>query len=221
LTPWRIGRGWSEPELRRQLADLAARPASRAGELSLALPGQPGARPSAELPGQPAPASPWTVQRVQAPLGHEPPGPPLPDSLFARARKAIHGYRFADPRITHGHFDRAAPLLGRNILVEVQVLLIHLLVGLRVGAVLDEADDLETRFGIRLDTLQGHILDGAEWIEIAKDRRTGTVWLRIGARWRQGTMPAWWMGLGFRLFGPTIQVRWRRQALQRLRALAH
>ena len=220
LTPWRIGRGWSEPELRRQLADLAARPASRAGAPSLVLPGHPGARRSAELPGQPELASPWTVQRVQAPLGHEPPGPPLSAGLFARARQAIHGYRFADPRITHGHFDPASPLLGRNILVEVQALLIHLLVGLRVGAVLDEADDWETRFGVRLDTLQGHILDGAEWIEIVKEHRTGTVWLRIGARWRRGAMPAWWMGLGFRLLGPTIQTRWRRQALRRLRALS-
>jgi uncharacterized protein (UPF0548 family) len=208
LTPWRIGRGWSEPALRRQLADLAARPASRAGELS------------AEIVSPAGPTSPWTVQRVQAPLGHEPPGPPLPDGLFARACRAIHGYRFADPRITRGHFDSASPLLGRDILVEVQVLLIHLLVGLRVGAVLDETDDRETRFGVRLDTLQGHILDGAEWIEIIKEHQTGTVWLRIGVRWRQGRMPAWWMGLGFRLFGPTIQARWRRQALRRLRALS-
>jgi uncharacterized protein (UPF0548 family) len=208
LTPWQIGRGWSEPALRRQLGDLAARPASRAGE------------PSAESSRHAGPASPWTVERVQAPLGYEPPGPPAPDGLFARAREAIYGYRFADPRITRGHFDPASPLLGRDILVEVRVLLIHLLVGLRVGAVLDETDDRETRFGVRLDTLQGHILDGAEWIEIAKEHRTGTVWLRIRVRWRPGTLPAWWMGLEFRLLGRTIQARWRRQALRRLRALS-
>jgi uncharacterized protein (UPF0548 family) len=203
-TPWQIGRGWPEPALRSQRAALASRAASRA----------------ADPPTGTEPAATWTAERVRAPLGHEPPGLPLPDGLFARARRALQEYRFADPRITRGHFDPASPLLGRDILVEVRVLLIHLLVGLRIGAVLDEADEQETRLGIRLDTLQGHILDGAEWIEIAKDHRTGTIWLRIAVRWRPGRLPAWWMGLGLRLFGHTIQARWRRQALRRLRALA-
>jgi hypothetical protein len=161
----------------------------------------------------------WTDERFQAILGHESPGPPLQDGVFARVNQAIRGYRFADPRITHGHFDPGKPLLGRDILVEIQVLVTHLLVGLRVGAVLDEAAPSQTRFGIRMDTLAGHILDGAEWIEVAKDHQTGAVWLHLGVRWRPGRLPTWWMGLGFRLLGRTIQARWRRQALRRLRAL--
>jgi uncharacterized protein (UPF0548 family) len=182
--------------------------------------------PPAELstplapPGAPPPLTRgWTVERHETRLGHEPPGPPLADGLFARARLALHEYRFADPRITHGHYDPLAPLLGRDLLVEARALIVHLLVGLRVSAVLDRADATETRFGIRLDTLEGHILHGSEWILVAKEHRTGAVRLRIEARWRPGQLPAWWMGLGFRLLGRQTQARWRRQAARRLRAL--
>jgi hypothetical protein len=140
---------------------------------------------------------------------------------------AIRGYRFADPRITRGVFDPEAPLFGREILVEARTLFLRMLVGLRIGEVVDQtpapstagATDAESRFGIRLDTLAGHVLDGAEWIEVIKEHRTGAVWLRIAVRWRPARLPAWWMGLGFRLLGRTVQARWRRQAVRRLRAL--
>jgi uncharacterized protein (UPF0548 family) len=203
--PWRIGRGWPEQALQDRLRDLADRPASRAA-------GQP------DVAGPGAPSPEWTAQQFRASLGQEPPGPPLTDGTFARVRRAIQGYRFADPRITRGTFDPARPLLGREILVEARTLPLRLLVGLRVGAVTDRADDAESRFGIRLDTLAGHVLDGAEWIEVIKDHRTGEVWLRIAVRWRPARLP-WWMGLGFRLLGRTVQARWRRQAVRRLRAL--
>jgi hypothetical protein len=72
----------------------------------------------------------------------------------------------ADPRITRGHFDPDSPLLGRTILMEIQVLALHFLAGLRVGAVLDDADVARTRFGIRVDTLEGHLLHGSEWIVV-------------------------------------------------------
>lgn len=203
LTPWRIGRGWSEPELRAQLRDLANRPSSRAAEQSW----QAG----------------WTDEQLRASLGQEPPGPPLPDGPFARVSQAIRGYRFADPRITRGVFDPDAPLLGREILVEARTLFLRLLVGLRIGAVTDETvartTDAVSRFGIRLDTLDGHVLDGAEWIKVIKDHRTGAISLRIAVRWRPARLPAWWMGPGFRLLGRTVQARWRRQAVRRLRAL--
>jgi hypothetical protein len=136
----------------------------------------------------------------------------------------VRGYRFADPRITHGYFDPETPLLGRTILVDVQALLLRFLAGLRVGAILDRVDGPpgaeQTRFGIRLDTLAGHLLHGSEWVEVRKEHQRGTVWLRIEARWRPAPLPAWWMGLGFRLFGRQLQARWRRQVTRRLRALA-
>ena len=96
-------------------------------------------------------------------------------------------------------------------------------VGLRVGAVLDRVDGPpgaeRTRFGIRLDTLAGHLLHGSEWIVVLKEHRSGEVRLRIEVRWRPAPLPAWWMRPGFFLFGRQTQARWRRRAARRLRAL--
>ena len=212
MTPWRIGRGWSEAEIQAQLAALKDR-----------------AVPFADVPGDSdhgavlAPAHGWTVRRYETVLGFEGPGPPEPDGRFRRSQQAVRDYRFADPRITHGHFDHQAPLLGRNILVNVHALILRFLVGLRIVAVLDRVDGPpgaeQTRFGIRLDTLAGHIIHGTEWIQVFKDHQTGEVRFRIEVRWRPAPLPAWWMSPGFVLFGRQTQARWRRQAARRLRAL--
>jgi uncharacterized protein (UPF0548 family) len=202
-TPWRFFRGWSEPELQRQLDALAERPVTVGNALV-----------------EPVPAPGWTVEQLDTQIGQEAPGPPLTNGPFARARQALTEYRFADPRITHGHYDPQTPLLGRDILVDVHALFIRMLVGLRIGDVVDRADASETRFGIRLDTLSGHILDGLEWIQVAKDHRTGAITLRIAVQWRPGRLPTWWMGLGFRLLGRQVQQRWRRQATRRLRRIS-
>ena len=213
MTPWRIGRGWSEAEMQVQLAALKGRPVS-----------------FADAPDDPAdddaltPAPGWTVEQYETSLGYELPGPPHVDRLFTRAQQAIRAYRFADPRITHGHFDPQTPLLGREILVDVHALMLRFLVGLRVGAVLDRVEGPpgaeRTRFGIRLDTLAGHLLHGSEWIVVSKEHRSGEVRLRISVRSRPAPPPAWWMGSGFRLFSRQTRTRWRRQAARRLRALA-
>jgi Domain of unknown function (DUF1990) len=101
-------------------------------------------------------------------------------------------------------------------------LMVRFLVGLRVGAVLDRLDGPfgagQTRFGIRLDTLAGHLLHGSEWMLVVKEHQSGAVRLRIGVRWRPAPLPAWWMRPGFSLFGRQTQARWRRQAARRLRA---
>jgi uncharacterized protein (UPF0548 family) len=221
VTPWKIGRGWSPGEIQAQLAAL--------GNRSVSFETLPGGLPverAAEPPLAPtlAPAPGWTVERFEASLGLEPPGPPRSDGLFARAREALCTYRFADPRITRGYADPHSPLPGRDLLVDVHALVLRFLVGLRVGAVLDRVDvengAEQTRFGIRLDTLEGHLLHGSEWVQVAKDHQSGAVRLRIESRWRPAPLPAWWMGLGFRLLGRRLQARWRRQVARRLRALA-
>ncbi|MGE3913893.1 MAG: DUF1990 family protein [Chloroflexota bacterium] len=204
-TPWRIWWGWPERVIQAELASLAGRPVSY---------GTP--------PATPTSASGWTVERFQALLGYEPVGPPLANGLFARASAGVAAYRFADPRLTRGHFDPSAPLLGRDMLIEIRPLFVRLLVGLRVGDVLNRPggpDEPVSRFGVRMDTLDGHILDGSEWVRIVKDHRSGAVRFHIDVQWRAGHLPTWWMALGFQLFGRQIQVRWRRLAVLRLRRL--
>ncbi len=229
--PWRFLTGWSPAVIEQQRRLLAARPVADPALAALITP---------EV--RPAPG--WTVDHTGALLGYEPPGPPLPDGRFARTRRAIIGYRFADPRITQGHFDADAPLLGRDILVDIRVPGLRVLGAVRVGAVIDDAPcgtlvpltpdhgttsapdgpaDApaagRTRFGVRMDSLSGHLLTGAEWLSITKDHRTGAVRCSIDVQWRLGRLPTWWMGLGFRLLGRQFQQRWRRQAIRRLRAL--
>src|SRR4051794_35237332 len=103
VTHWRFGQGWSEAELRTYLAELRE------------------ARPNFdESPERMTPENGWTVDGDDQPLGHEPPGPPLPDGLFARARQALINYDFSDPHIVVGHFDPQAPLLHRDMLLEIK-----------------------------------------------------------------------------------------------------
>lgn len=209
--PWRLGVGWPPDARAAYLRLLAGRPVADPSLVTLASP---------DLP----PAAGWVVEHAQAWLGAEPPGPPLPDGCFMRARRAVSTYRFADPRITRGHYDADEPLLGRTILVEVCVLGLRLLGGIRVGAALDEtAGDAvsgRSRFAVRMDSLPGHVLTGSEWVSVVKDHRTGRVTAAIDVRWRHSPLPHWWMRLGVRLVGRQMQARWRRQAFRRLRALA-
>lgn len=201
-TPWRIGRGWPDADLQTELASLAARPLSY---------------PVDAVDAEHAPG--WTVERFQMTLGQEPPGPPLADGFFSRVRDGIIGYHFAHPALTEGHFYRDAPLLGRDMLILIRAVFIRLLVGLRVGAVRDEATDTETRFGIRMDTVAGHILHGSEWVRVVKDHHSGIISMELDVQWRPAQLPTWWMALGFRLFGRQIQERWRNLAARRLQRL--
>jgi hypothetical protein len=134
-------------------------------------------------------------------------------------RAGIAGYQFAHPALTEGHVDPHAPLLGRDMLILIRVIFVRLLVGLRIGAVREEATATEMRFGIRMDTLAGHILHGSEWVEVMKDHQTGAVSMAIAVQWRPARLPTWWMAIGFRLFGRTFQERWRRLAARRLQRL--
>ena len=202
VTPWRIGRSWPESELQAALTMLAERP------LSYPIDSVDAARD----PG-------WTVEHFVEVLGQEPPGPPLPDGCFTRVCAGIAGYRFAHPALTEGHYDPHAPLLGRDLLIVIRVVFVRLLVGLRIGAVREEATDTETRFGVRMDTLAGHILHGSEWVQVVKDHRSGVITMHLDVQWRPAQLPTWWMALGFWLFGRQFQARWRKLAARRLRYL--
>jgi uncharacterized protein (UPF0548 family) len=200
---WRFGRGWSEAELRTYLAALRDRPVN-----------------FDDPPEAMTVALGWTVDGDHASLGTEPPGPPLAEGFFTRARQAIANYDFSDPRIVVGHFDPEAPLVGRDMLLELKVLGFRFIGGVRVRAVREDVEHGTTYYGFRYDTLQGHIERGYEWFLLTKDHETGEIHFRIEAHWRLGDFPTRWSRLGFRLIGEHYRTLWRHRAPERLRALA-
>jgi uncharacterized protein (UPF0548 family) len=204
MADWRFGRGWTENELQDYLVRLRERPVNF------------------ETPVEHMTAEHgWTVDGSHDCIGEEPPGPPVRDGIFERAKNGIVNYDFSDPRIVAGHFDPAAPLVGRDILLEIKVLGLRFLSGARVRAVRDETRAHETLFGYRYDTLLGHIERGYEWFLLTKDHRTGEVWFRIEAHWRLGDFPNWWSRVGFHLVGDHCRRLWRHRAPERLRELVH
>lgn len=203
-TRWRFGRDWTVQELQVALAALRHE------------------RPSfQEQPERMTPEHGWTVDGDEQPLGHEPPGPPLADGPFMRVKRAIVNYQHSDPRIVRGYFERGAPLLGRDMLLEARVLGLRFLYACRVAEIRDEADDRRTTYGWRYETLASHIEEGFEWFLLTKDHRSGEVRFRIEAHWRPSRAQPWWSRLGFVLVGEQYRQRWSRQAFRRLRLLAH
>jgi uncharacterized protein (UPF0548 family) len=201
---WRFGRGWSEAEMRGYLAELKDRPVN-----------------FDDPPERMIPEHGWTVDGDDASLGTEPEGPPLPDGFFARAKQAIVHYDFSDPRIVVGHFDPEAPLVGREMLLEIRIWGLRFLNGVRVTQAREDAERGTSYFGFRYDTLVGNIERGYEWFLLSKDHETGEIHFRIEAHWRLGDFPTWWSRLGFRLIGERYRVLWRHRAPERLRRLAH
>jgi uncharacterized protein (UPF0548 family) len=128
----------------------------------------------------------WHVDdRCQA-LPSEAPGDPVPDGSWAIARQLIQGYEFADPSLVRAHYDPAAPLQGRTMLLELRALnLVSVHVGVRVVSVYDE---IRTRngadarvFGWAYRTLEGHVEMGQMDWQVWKWRTTGEVQFRVHA----------------------------------------
>jgi uncharacterized protein (UPF0548 family) len=191
---WRALRGWSSAELERRLFALRGQPLT-------SHQGSPdGGRYQSE-----------------AVIACEPPGPPVNDGPFSRARELVRRYDFSDPRIVTGHFDRSADLLGRFMLLEIKVLGLHCLCGVVVTEVKDRTDSNRTVWGFRYDTLASHIQSGSEWFVLTKDHQTGEVQLRIEALWCEGQLGNGMHRLGFQLIARRYLRAWHRLAYIRLR----
>ena len=199
MAEWRIGRGWSPAELERAAQE--------------ALGWDRNFDPDARM----TPDEGWRHYTSETVIAREGPGPPAADGPYERAWSAIVRYEFSNPRIVRGHFDPAAPLGGRLMLLELQALRLHFLVPVRVGPVRDDQDELQTVRGYRYETLQGHIESGWEWFLLTKSHATGEIRFKIAAEWRPGDFPNWWTRLGFRVLGRHYQRKWSRGAHVRLR----
>jgi uncharacterized protein (UPF0548 family) len=154
----------------------------------------------------------WHHYHSEALIANEAEG----DERFTRARVALANYKFSDPGIVRAHFDPAEPLLGRRMLLEIQVLGLRYLCPAVVNRVREEPD----LFGFRYDTLDGHIESGVEWFLLTRDDR-GEIRFRVEARWRKGQFPNWWSRVGFIVLSGHYQRKWHRRAHHRLSLLAH
>jgi uncharacterized membrane protein/uncharacterized protein (UPF0548 family) len=210
---WRFGNGWTDEALSARLAALVAATegASPGSSMSAwtdeALSSLDRAEPGRRMRH-------LTSREV---LAQEGAGAPESGGPFARACGLVTRYELSDPSIVTAHFDHAAPLPGRPMLLEIKVLGLRYLCATVVGDVVGETSDYETRFGFRLDTLASHLERGSEWFMVTKDHRDGLVRFSIAARWEPGQFPNRWSRLGFALLARRYQRAWHRRAFRRLR----
>lgn len=201
---WRLGRGWSESELKRRLDELIHLPLSSTGSDDAAL---------SNVDGE------WRSYGSRSFIAREQPGPPVPGGAFERAKELLGRYEFSDPRIVTGHFDPTVPLNQRRILLEMKPVLLRYLGGVAVTAVRDEEHPGQSLFGFRIDTLSGHLEKGHEWFLVIKSHDDGAIRFRIRATWKPGDFPNVWSRVGFMLLVERYQRAWHRLAHLRMREL--
>lgn len=201
MAEWRLGRGWTDDELKERLENLR----------SLRVDFD-------EKYERMTPERGWNRYHSEAVIARERSGPPIPDGPFERACELLGEYAFSDPRIVTAHFVPGSVLLNRRLLLEIRVLRVHFLSGVKITKVRAERGRNRSVYGFRYDTLEGHLESGAEWFLLTKHHDTGEIWFRIEAAWRKGELPTWWAKLGFPVLVRPYQRRWHRRAYQRMRA---
>lgn len=165
----------------------------------------------------------WHVDHRRTPLPVEPPGPPIPGGPFSVARRVLVDYEFADPALVRAVYDGAAPLEGRDMLLEGRFLWLRFAMPVRVGGVVDGPEQWDGRpahrFGWHYRTLAGHLERGQMDYDLLKWADTGEVEVRIRAYSQRGDIDNPVVQLGFALFGRWMQMRFHDRAAERLRAL--
>ena len=144
----------------------------------------------------------WLVDERCQPLTGEPAGPPRDGGSWEIARRLISGYEFADPSLVRAFYEPGAPLLGREMVLELRALnLVRIYVGVRVAEVHDGVRAVGHRvasvFGWAYRTLAGHVEQGQmEWM-VFKWHDTGAVEFRVRAVSRPAPIPNPVIRIGF------------------------
>jgi uncharacterized protein (UPF0548 family) len=166
----------------------------------------------------------WHADGLSQRLPGEAPGAPVPGGAWEIARRLVTEYRMADPAIVRAAWDPAAPLLGREMDLELRLYrLLSVHAGVRVTRVWDEDRLLDGRaarvFGYEYATLRGHVELGRMDYEVYKWRDDGAVEFRLHAHSRPSGEGPPWVRLGFRLFGRREQVRFYLRCCERIAVL--
>ena len=77
----------------------------------------------------------WHLDDLVQPLPHEAPGPPEQDGTWELARRLMVDYQLANPGTVRAVYDPAAPLEGRDMLLQIRFLSVRFAVGVRVSEV--------------------------------------------------------------------------------------
>jgi uncharacterized protein (UPF0548 family) len=170
------------------------------------------------------PARGWHVDALSQRLPGEGPGDPTPGGPWRIARRLVEDYRIADPAIVRATWDPEAPLLGREILLELRLhRILSVRAGVRITRVWDEPRVVASRharvFGYEYATLRGHVEMGRMDYEVYKWCDDGTVEFRLHGHSRASHQGAPWIRLGFRLFGRREQLRFYFRCCERIARL--
>ena len=166
----------------------------------------------------------WRLDRHEADLPPEPPGPPLDHGAFAAARGVLQAYDFPDPGLIRGLYVSDRPFEDRRVmLLHARFLGFSFWFGVQLTEVVDEVRETDDGpahvWGYGYRTLEGHFEMGEILFTVWKWTESGRVAFRIDAISKTGRIwnPLYW--LGFKLFGRYLQLRFARTALARMRAL--
>jgi uncharacterized protein (UPF0548 family) len=144
---------------------------------------------------------------------------PLPCGSFDVARRLVEDYEMADPSIVRASWDRDAPLLGREMLLQLRLWrLLSVRARVRVTRVWDELREGARVFGFEYETLPGHLEMGRMDYEVW-GWEDGRAEFRLHARSKASGEGVWWARIGFRLFGRREQVRFYRRCCERMARL--
>ncbi|MEW2288320.1 DUF1990 family protein [Streptomyces sp. NPDC047841] len=160
----------------------------------------------------------WNIDVHRTALPAERPGPPEPGGSWERACRLVRDYEFSPPEIVRALYDPAAPLLGRDMLLEARFHGMHFYCGVRVTAVVDEVRDGTGRvWGWAYETLEGHLERGRATYEVVKRQDTGEVLFVVSCHSQGAPTLDRITHLGWRLFGRRTQLRFYRRCAARLR----
>jgi hypothetical protein len=166
----------------------------------------------------------WRLDDYEADLPAEAPGPPEAAGSFAAAQDVLRRYAFPPPDLITGIFNPEGPLEKRIMILRAQFLLFKFYFGVRVSEVTNEEarhtpHGPERVWGYGYRTLEGHFERGQIDFTIHKNLKSGAVQFQIHAVSQPGRIrnPFYWVG--FKLFGRTLQRKFARESLRRMKEM--